>query len=324
MILVAVLLSARQREFKRTILEARAMKAASLPALGVDAGAWCWCSSSCCSRRISPYFLSVDTLSDATFNFTERAHGRVAAGAADHRRRDRHFRGGHHRARVRGHGAGVGARRRHARASSASASAPGLLAGCINGALVTIGRVPSIVATIGTMTLFRGAAYAVLGDRVLKDYPESFAAFGQGYLVGPVSIELALFVLFAMCSACSCIARAGAARSSPSARIRWRAGSRALPVDRYRFALFALTGLFSGLAAVLLTSRLGSTRPSIAQGWELEIISMVILGGVSVWGGKGSIPGVVLAALVFGLVTFGLGLMNIPGIVHVDLHRRCC
>ena len=86
-------------------------------------------------------------------------------------------------------------------------------------------------------------------------------------------------------------------------------------MNRYRFALFALTGLFSGLAAVLLTSRLGSTRPSIAQGWELEIISMVILGGVSVWGGKGSILGVVLAALVFGLVTFGLGLMNIPGIV---------
>ena len=88
-----------------------------------------------------------------------------------------------------------------------------------------------------------------------------------------------------------------------------------IAVDRYRFVLFALTGTFSGLAALLLTSRLGSTRPSIAQGWELEIISMVILGGVSVWGGKGSIIGVVLAALVFGLITFGLGLMNIPGIV---------
>ena len=86
-------------------------------------------------------------------------------------------------------------------------------------------------------------------------------------------------------------------------------------MDRYRFALFAVTGLAAGLAAVLLTSRLGSTRPSIAQGWELEIISIVILGGVSVWGGKGSILGVVLASLVFGLVTFGLGLMNIPGIV---------
>ncbi len=65
----------------------------------------------------------------------------------------------------------------------------------------------------------------------------------------------------------------------------------------------------------MLTSRLGSTRPSIAQGWELEIVSMVILGGVSVWGGKGTIPGVLLAAVVLGFVNFGLGLLNVPGIV---------
>ena len=116
-------------------------------------------------------------------------------------------------------------------------------------------------------------------------------------------------------SACSCIARAGAARSTRSARIRWRAASPAFRSIAIDSRCSRSPGLFSGLAAVLLTSRLGSTRPSIAQGWELEIISMVILGGVSVWGGKGSIAGVVLAALVFGLVTFGLGLMNMPGIV---------
>jgi len=191
----------------------------------------------------------------------------------------------------------------------------GLLAGCVNGALVAIGRVPSIVATIGTMTLFRGAAYAVLGDRVLKDYPDSFAIFGQGYLVGPISIELALFTLFAILFSVFL-------HRTRWGRVTFAVGANpvasrysGIAVNRYRFALFALTGLFSGVAAVLLTSRLGSTRPSIAQGWELEIISMVILGGVSVWGGKGSILGVVLAALVFGLMTFGLGLMNIPGIV---------
>ena len=263
---------------------------------------------------ISPYFLSIDTLSDATFNFTERAIvalplalliiageidisvaaiialASVAMGLAS----------------AQGLGtAGV----------TAVGLGTGLLAGCVNGALVTIGRVPSIVATIGTMTLFRGAAYAVLGDRVLKDYPDSFAVFGQGYLVGPVSNELALFVLFAILFALflhrTRWGRAIFAIGANPLASRF-AG---LSVDRYRFALFAVTGLFSGLAAVLLTSRLGSTRPSIAQGWELEIISMVILGGVSVWGGKGSIAGVVLAALVFGLVTFGLGLMNIPGIV---------
>lgn len=86
-------------------------------------------------------------------------------------------------------------------------------------------------------------------------------------------------------------------------------------VDRIRFTLFCLTGLMSGIASVLLTSRLGSTRPSIAQGWELEVITMVVLGGVNILGGSGSILGVVIAAFIMGLVTFGLGLLNVPGIV---------
>jgi rhamnose transport system permease protein len=263
---------------------------------------------------LSPYFLSVETLSDATFNFTERAIVAlplallIIAGEID---------------------ISVAAIIALASVAMGLASAHGFgtpsivaiglgtgsLAGCINGALVTLGRVPSIVATIGTMTLFRGAAYAVLGDRVIKDYPGSFAAFGQGYLVGPISIELTLFTSFAILFGLFL-------HRTRWGRVIFAVGANPLAsryagiaVNRYRFALFALTGLFSGLAAVLLTSRLGSTRPSIAQGWELEIISMVILGGVSVWGGKGSIAGVVLAALVFGLMTFGLGLLNIPGIV---------
>ncbi len=71
----------------------------------------------------------------------------------------------------------------------------------------------------------------------------------------------------------------------------------------------------SGIAAICLTSRLGSTRPSIAFGWELEVVTMVVLGGVNILGGSGSIPGVIIAAFVMGLVTFGLGLLNVPGIV---------
>ena len=88
-----------------------------------------------------------------------------------------------------------------------------------------------------------------------------------------------------------------------------------LRVDRIRFTLFMLTGLASGLAAVLLTGRIGSTRPNIALGWELEIITMVVLGGVSIAGGSGSILGVVLAVFVLGFTTFGMSLVNVPGIV---------
>jgi len=263
---------------------------------------------------ISPYFLSVDTLSDATFNFTERAivalplalliiAGEIDISVAAI-------------IALASVAMGLGSAQGMGTAGiTAVGLGTGLLAGCINGALVTLGRVPSIVATIGTMTLFRGAAYAVLGDRVLKEYPESFASFGQGYFAGPISIELALFALFAILFGVF-LHRTRWGRTIFAIGANPVASRFAgVAVNRYRFALFALTGLFSGLAAVLLTSRLGSTRPSIAQGWELEIISMVILGGVSVWGGKGSILGVVLAALVFGLVTFGLGLMNVPGIV---------
>src|SRR6185312_11074068 len=86
-------------------------------------------------------------------------------------------------------------------------------------------------------------------------------------------------------------------------------------VERIRFLLFVLSGLASGLAGALLTGRIGSTRPNIALGWELEIVTMVVLGGVSIAGGSGSIPGVVIAVFVLGLATFGLSLINVPGIV---------
>lgn len=267
-----------------------------------------------CFANLSPYFLDVWTLSDATFNFTERAvialplalliiAGEIDISVA---------------AIIALASVAMGL------AAASGVQTPGLVAvglstglaaGMVNGALVTLGRVPSIVATIGTMTLFRGVAYAVLGDRVLKDYPQSFATFGQGYAAGPLSIELSILIVLAVILGLFLhVTRWGrtiyALGANPTAA-KWSG----VPVDRYRFMLFAVTGLCSGLAAVLLTSRLGSTRPSIAQGWELEIISMVILGGVSVWGGKGTIPGVLLAAVVLGFVNFGLGLLNVPGIV---------
>jgi rhamnose transport system permease protein len=214
---------------------------------------------------LSPYFLSVDTLSDATFNFTERALVAlplallIIAGEIDISV-----------ARIIALASVAMGWRREAGAGTPALRGvglgTGLLAGCVNGALVTLARVPSIVATIGTMTLFRGIAYAVLGDRVLKNYPQSFASFGQGYAFGPVSIELVLFAVLAVVFGLflhrtrwgRAIYAIGANPvASEFARIQ---------VNRYRFVLFGLTGVASGLAAVLLTSRLGSTRPSIAQG----------------------------------------------------------
>lgn len=191
----------------------------------------------------------------------------------------------------------------------------GLGCGAFNGLLVTRLGLPSIVVTIGTMSLFRGIAFIILGDQAYKGYPESFAFFGQGYVWWVVSFELALFLVAALIywfvlHRTSFGRRVFAIGNNPVA-----CQFSGVRVGRIKFILFCLTGLMSGIASVLITSRLGSTRPSIAQGYELEAITMVVLGGVSILGGAGSILGVVLAAFIMGLVTFGLGLLNVPGIV---------
>ncbi|TJX42206.1 MAG: ABC transporter permease, partial [Mesorhizobium sp.] len=191
----------------------------------------------------------------------------------------------------------------------------GLGCGAFNGLLVTRLGLPSIVVTIGTMSLFRGIAFIILGDQAYKGYPESFAFFGQGYVWWVVSFELVLFLIAAvfywfLLHRTSFGRRVFAIGNNPVA-----AQFSGVRVGRIKFILFCLTGLMSGIASVLITSRLGSTRPSIAQGYELEVITMVVLGGVSILGGAGSILGVVLAAFIMGLVTFGLGLLNVPGIV---------
>jgi len=262
----------------------------------------------------SPYFLNAWNLSDATFNFTEKAMIAFAmalliiSGEID-----------------------LSVAAIIALASTAMGAAVqvgvgtpglvliglsvGLICGAVNGVLVTGLGLPSIVVTIGTMSLFRGISFIILGDQAYRGYPADFAFFGQGYVWWVISFE---FVLFAMIA----VLYAVLLHMTNFGRAVYAIGNNAtgalfsgIRVGRVKFILFLLTGLMSGVAAICLTSRLGSTRPSIAFGWELEIVTMVVLGGVSILGGSGSIPGVVIAAFVMGLVTFGLGLLNVPGIV---------
>ena len=189
------------------------------------------------------------------------------------------------------------------------------MCGATNGVLVTRFGLPSIVVTIGTMSLFRGISFIILGDQAYRGYPQDFAYFGQGYLWWVISFEFILFIILA-------IVYGIILHMTNFGRAVYAIGNNptgalfsGIRVHRVKFILFLLTGLMSGVAAICLTSRLGSTRPSIAFGWELEIVTMVVLGGVNILGGSGSIPGVLIAAFVMGLVTFGLGLLNVPGIV---------
>ena len=272
----------------------------------------------CCdlilNARMSRYFLNVWTLSDATFSFVEKAIVALPmALLVIAREIDISVSGTIALTSV---AMGLAAKAGFGTAALVTVGlGTGITAGAINGALVTRVGVPSIVATIGTMSLFRGIAYGILGDAVLKSYPPSFAFFGQGYAAGPLSFELVLFVACAIGFAVVLHMTTTGKRLYALGTNPVAAAYSGIRVDRFRFWLFVAAGMASAVASILLTSRLGSTRPSIAQGWELEIISMVILGGVSVSGGRGTIIGVVLAAVLMGFVTFGLGLKNVPGIV---------
>jgi rhamnose transport system permease protein len=262
----------------------------------------------------SPYFLSPWSLSDATFNFTEKALIALAmalviiSGEID-----------------------LSVAAIIALASTMMGLAlqfgvgtPGLIAigmitglfcGAFNGLLVTGLGLPSIVITIGSLSFFRGISFIVLGDQAFKGYPTSFAYFGQGYVWWVISFEFVLFIAAALAFHIL-LHRTNFGRqifvigNNPVA-----AQFSGVRVGRIKFLLFCLTGLMAGIASILLTSRLGSTRPSIASGWELEIITIVVLGGVNILGGAGSILGVVIAAFIMGMVTFGFGLQNVPGIV---------
>jgi rhamnose transport system permease protein len=194
------------------------------------------------------------------------------------------------------------------------ALATGCLCGLLNGVLVTRFALPSIVVTIGTVSLFRGLASVVLGDKAFTGYPQLMADWGQGYFFGIVPREFVVLLAFAAVFALllhttSWGRRIYAIGNNPDA-----ARFSGIAVDRYRLALFVLTGAMAGLAAFFLTGRIGSTRPNIATGWELEVITMVILGGVSIAGGAGTIGGVLLAILTLGVATYGMSLANIPGI----------
>lgn len=191
----------------------------------------------------------------------------------------------------------------------------GAACGALNGLLVTRFGIPSIVVTIGTMSLYRGIALVVLGDQAYTNYPEALGEWGQGYVFGMIPREFVVLLVFVALFALLLHGtthgrRLYAIGSNPVA-----ARFSGIPVDRYRLALFILAGTMAGVAAVLLTGRIGSTRPNIALGWELEAITMVILGGVSIAGGAGTIGGVLLAVFTLGMVTYALGLANVPGII---------
>lgn len=194
----------------------------------------------------------------------------------------------------------------------------GGLAGSFNAIFIIRFKIPAIAVTLASQSLFRGISQAVLGDQAYTKYPESFSYFGQGYIGSTlIPFELVFFLVLA-CGFAYVLHKTTYGRklyaignSSSASRFS------GVKVDKIRFINFVLNGLFAGIVAVLLTSRIGSTRPNIAQGWELEAITLVVLGGVSIMGGKGNIIGVILSIFLIGYLKFGMGLMNMSAKIMI-------
>jgi len=187
----------------------------------------------------------------------------------------------------------------------------GTALGGINGLLlVKFHELPAMIVTLSTMTIYRGIAYVILQDKASGGFPGWFSFFAWGY-VGPVPFILLVFVVAAVVFGIV-LHRTG------FGRIVYGMGNNNLAckysgvkTDQILMNVSLLTGLMCGLCAIFLTSRMGSTRPNVAQNYELDVIAMVVLGGVSTSGGTGRIVGPLLAIFVIGFLNYGLGLMNV-------------
>ena len=184
----------------------------------------------------------------------------------------------------------------------------GLLCGLLNGAFITKLNLPPFIVTLGTMSAFRGVSY-VMNKGMMFDVP-TYTLLGQGSIAGiPVNVLVfALIVLIALFIL----------RYTPLGRYTYAIGSNreaayhaGVNVDRNLIAIYTLTGLFVGIAAMIATSRTVSAQPTAGISLELDIIAAVVIGGASLSGGRGTVVGTIVGTLLISFLRNGLTLLGI-------------
>jgi rhamnose transport system permease protein len=194
-----------------------------------------------------------------------------------------------------------------------AALAVGALAGAFNGFWVVQVGLPSLAVTLAGLIGFRGAARILLEDRAIGGFPAWFNELGQQPLLGPLPLALLLFVILLIVVAIVLHASAFGRYVYVMGNNFEAARYSGVKVKRVKMMLFIASGIVAALAGLLYAARLGSVRGDMAQGFELDIITIVLLGGVSIFGGAGNIAGVVLSILIILNLRNGMGLANITG-----------
>lgn len=188
----------------------------------------------------------------------------------------------------------------------------GTVCGLINGILIVkFKELSAVIITLSTMTIFRGIAFIILGDLAAGGFPQWFSFLGWGS-IGPFPFMLVVFLVFAFIFSLLLHKTVFGRRVFAMGNNITASRFSGVKVDKIKVLIFTLTGAMAAVTAMFLTSRMGSTRPNVAIGYELDVIAMVVLGGVSTQGGKGRMIGVIIAVFLIGFLRYGLGLQNVP------------
>ncbi|MFV0384984.1 ABC transporter permease [Paracoccus sp. (in: a-proteobacteria)] len=195
----------------------------------------------------------------------------------------------------------------------------GVAGGALNGWFIARIGLPSLVVTLATLIGFRGLARVLVEDRGITGFPDWFDALGQRGLIGPVPLSIILFAtLFLVFYVV--LQRSGFGRKTyligNSREVATYAG---IDTARHKLILFMASGAVSALAGLLFAARVGAVRGDVANGFELDIITMVLLGGISIFGGSGSLWGTLLAVLIVLNLRNGMALLNITGHIQTGI-----
>ena len=186
----------------------------------------------------------------------------------------------------------------------------GTLAGAVNGLIITRFRVPPLIATLATLALYRGIAEGISQARSVRGYPDWFFVLGQGQVLG-VPTQLWLLGLVALLAsiilAYTTCGRVAYAIGSNETAARFSG----LKVDLTKLAIYSASGFAAALAAIIFVSRVSTTRSDMGTGLELDAITAVVLGGTSIFGGRGTIIGTLLGLVLIQTLKNGLSLAGI-------------
>jgi ribose/xylose/arabinose/galactoside ABC-type transport system permease subunit len=186
----------------------------------------------------------------------------------------------------------------------------GLFIGILNGFLITKSKIAPFIVTLGIMTIGRGVALILSNGRPISNLSESFNFIGSGEILGIPFLIIILVIVFSICSIVlkKTVFGRYVYAVGGNEQAAWASG---INVNQVKMAVYALCGLLSGLAGILLTSRITTGQPNAGVGFELDAIAAAVIGGTSTTGGIGTITGTLFGVILIGVLNNGLDLLNV-------------